>query len=64
MLGKATALHPLAVIVALTAGGVLLGILGAFLAVPVAASVAKGARLVRDRIEQAGPTPIRRSAAA
>jgi predicted PurR-regulated permease PerM len=40
VLGKATALHPLAVIVSLTIGGILLGVLGAFLAVPVAASLA------------------------
>lgn len=39
VLGRATALHPLAVILAIAAGGVLLGVLGAFLAVPVAASV-------------------------
>ena len=49
VLGKATKLHPLAVIVSLTAGGVLLGILGAFLAVPVAASIARAASIVRAR---------------
>jgi predicted PurR-regulated permease PerM len=38
ILGRATQLHPLAVVAALVAGGSLLGILGAFLAVPVAAS--------------------------
>jgi predicted PurR-regulated permease PerM len=38
ILGRATRLHPLAVVTALLAGGSLLGILGAFLAVPVAAS--------------------------
>ncbi|MFO8074795.1 MAG: AI-2E family transporter, partial [Egibacteraceae bacterium] len=53
VLGKATELHPLAVIVSLTAGGVLLGILGAFLAVPVAASLARGARILRQRFDAA-----------
>ncbi|HEX6257767.1 MAG TPA: AI-2E family transporter [Euzebyales bacterium] len=38
ILGRATQLHPLAVVAALLAGGSLLGILGAFIAVPVAAS--------------------------
>ncbi len=51
VLGKATQLHPLAVIVSLTAGGVLLGILGAFLAVPIAASLARGARILRQRFD-------------
>jgi len=41
IMGRATELHPLAVITAVTAGGVTLGILGAFLAVPVTASVAR-----------------------
>ena len=53
VLGKATELHPLAVIVSLTAGGVLLGILGAFLAVPIAASIARGARILRQRFDAA-----------
>ncbi len=57
VLGKATKLHPLAVIVSLTAGGVLLGILGAFLAVPVAASVARGASIVRQRWHAADRAP-------
>ena len=38
ILGRATHLHPLAVVGALIAGGALFGILGAFLAVPVVAS--------------------------
>lgn len=49
VLGRATALHPLAVIVVLTAGGVLLGVVGAFIAVPIAASVAKAVGIVRER---------------
>ncbi len=49
VLGKATALHPLAVIGSLTAGGLTLGILGAFLAVPVAASVARSVGYIREQ---------------
>lgn len=50
VVGRATQLHPLAVIVALTAGAVTLGILGAFLAVPVAASVARAVGYLREDI--------------
>jgi putative heme transporter len=50
VLGKATALHPLAVILSLGIGGVLLGVLGAFLAVPVAASGARAVGYLRQRI--------------
>lgn len=50
VLGKATELHPLAVLAALTAGAVLLGVLGAFLAVPVAASFARAASYLRARV--------------
>jgi predicted PurR-regulated permease PerM len=49
VLGKATELHPLAVITVLTIGGILLGVLGAFLAVPVAASLARGVGYLRER---------------
>jgi predicted PurR-regulated permease PerM len=41
IMSRVTHLHPLLVLVALTVGGTTLGILGAFLAVPVAASVAR-----------------------
>ena len=56
MLGRATELHPLAVIIALTAGGVLLGILGAFLAVPVAASIARALAYLRHRRADVPPS--------
>jgi putative heme transporter len=49
VLGKATALHPLAVITSLTAGGILLGVLGAFIAVPIAASIARSVGYLRQR---------------
>lgn len=50
VVGRATQLHPLAIIVALTAGAVTLGILGAFLAVPVAASVARAVGYLREDV--------------
>ena len=39
VLGRAVRLHPVTVLLSLTAGGVLAGIVGAFLAVPTAAVV-------------------------
>ncbi len=51
VLGRATALHPLAVLVSITAGAILLGVLGAFLAVPIAASVARGVQTLNERRE-------------
>jgi len=50
VLGRATELHPLAVIAALTAGAVLLGVLGAFLSVPIAASGARAVGYLRQRV--------------
>ncbi|HEY8340435.1 MAG TPA: AI-2E family transporter [Egibacteraceae bacterium] len=61
ILGNAISLHPLLVIVVLTAGGILFGVLGAFLAVPVAASVARAIDYVRER--RAGAAPSEASAA-
>jgi putative heme transporter len=49
VLGKATALHPLAVLTSLTAGGILLGVLGAFIAVPIAASITRAIGYLRAR---------------
>ncbi len=50
ILGRALELHPLAIIVSLAVGGFLLGILGAFLAVPVAAATAQTIGYLRQRI--------------
>lgn len=50
ILGRTLRLHPLAIIVSLTLGGFLLGILGAFLAVPVAAASAQTVGYLRKRI--------------
>jgi putative heme transporter len=52
VLGRAVRLHPVVVLLALMAGGVLAGVIGAFLAVPVAAvsaSVGNEIRLRRQR---------------
>lgn len=50
ILGRALSLHPLAIICSLAVGGFLLGILGAFLAVPVAAAGAQTVGYLRTRI--------------
>lgn len=50
ILGRATALHPLAVIASLAVGASVLGILGAFIAVPIAAGVARTAGYMRSRV--------------
>lgn len=50
ILGRATALHPLAVVSVLIAGGSLFGIVGAFIAVPVAASAWKAISYLRERV--------------
>jgi putative heme transporter len=63
VLGKATALHPLAVITVLTIGGILLGMLGAFLAVPIAASAARAVGYLRERRDGAPPTDADAAAA-
>lgn len=57
ILGRATNLHPLAVISALIAGGTLLGIVGAFLAVPVAASAWQTIKYLRERNDNGQPVP-------
>ena len=53
ILGRAIRLHQLVVLLSITAGSLLLGILGAFLAVPVAAIVAR----ILDDV-RAGPPPV------
>lgn len=49
IVGRATQLHPLAILAALTAGGFTLGILGAFLAVPTLACVVRVAGYVLEK---------------
>jgi predicted PurR-regulated permease PerM len=58
VLGRTVRLHPLAVVLALAAGGVLLGLLGAFIAVPVAACAARAVGYLRgDREHQPAAAP-------
>lgn len=49
VLSHAIRLHPLMVLVSITAGAVTLGVLGAFLAVPIAASIARVIDYLRGR---------------
>ena len=54
-------LHPLVIILAITAGSILMGVLGAFLAVPVAAVIARIVDNVRGRPFPAGPGSVSRN---
>ena len=59
VLGRATKLHPLATLAALTAGAVLLGFLGAFLAIPMTASVTHALSYLREkRHTEEGAVPL------
>jgi predicted PurR-regulated permease PerM len=49
IVGRAVQLHPAAIIVAVAAGGVLWGVAGAFIAVPLAAVVSQGVGFLRAR---------------
>lgn len=50
VLGRATELHPLVAIASLTAGGVVLGVLGAFIAIPLVASLVRAGTYVREKV--------------
>ncbi len=56
IVGRAIALHPVAILLALTAGSVLAGIIGALLSVPVAAAVWTALDYVRKRPAAPEPT--------
>jgi putative heme transporter len=64
ILGRTIHLHPLVVVTSITAGAAVLGILGAFLAVPVAAIVARVVDLLRGRTGDAVEDAADASAAA
>lgn len=49
VMGRATSIHPLAVVLAITAGGVMAGIIGALLAVPVMAFLNSAVRVLMAR---------------
>ncbi|HET8949886.1 MAG TPA: AI-2E family transporter [Solirubrobacteraceae bacterium] len=55
VVGKQLKLHPVAILLALTAGGVLAGVAGAFLAIPVAAVVSAVLDYMRTRRRHDGP---------
>lgn len=63
VLGRAVRLHPLVILVSLTAGGAIAGLVGAFLAVPVAAMVVNLVAEWREWHSQAEWTPPRDDAA-
>ncbi|MGD8200991.1 AI-2E family transporter [Ornithinimicrobium sp. W1679] len=58
--GQIISLHPLVIILAVAAGTILMGILGAFLAVPVVAVLARLLDNLRGRPPAAGPRSTRR----
>jgi putative heme transporter len=51
VVGRRLQLHPVAILLALAAGGVLAGVAGAFLAVPIAAVISAVLGYVRERRE-------------
>jgi putative heme transporter len=57
ILGHVIALHPLIIVLSITAGSLLLGLLGAFLAVPVAAIAARIVDDLRGRTPEQGDGP-------
>jgi putative heme transporter len=58
VVGRRLQLHPVAILLALTAGGVLAGVAGAFLAVPIAAVTSAVLGYVRERREARGHESI------
>ena len=52
VVGRKLALHPVGILLALTAGGVLAGVAGAFLAMPVVAIAGAVLQLMRERREE------------
>src|SRR5215216_1530299 len=58
VVGKRLQLHPVAILLALTAGGVLAGVAGAFLAIPVAAVTSAVLDYVRNHRRENGPEAL------
>jgi predicted PurR-regulated permease PerM len=58
VVGKRLQLHPVAILLALTAGGVLAGVAGAFLAIPVAAVTSAVLDYTRSRRREEGSSLI------
>ncbi|MGK2903544.1 MAG: AI-2E family transporter [Mycobacterium sp.] len=68
VMGRAVAVHPLAVVLAITGGGVLAGIIGALLAVPVVAVLNGAIRVLvasgpEEEAQRLGPDPEPRAGA-
>jgi len=59
VVGRIIRLHPLAIILVLTVGGIVAGIPGAVVAVPVAAAITRAVPELRRRYPPAGPDPVR-----
>ncbi len=58
VMGKAVSLHPLAIVFAIAAGGITLGIVGALIAVPIAGAIYKVAKYLTGRDpDNPYPTP-------
>jgi predicted PurR-regulated permease PerM len=57
VMGRAVSIHPLAVILGITTGGVLSGIVGALLAVPTIAFVDRAARVLLEPSQDVGEQP-------
>jgi len=53
VMGRAVSIHPLAIVLAIAAGGVMAGIIGALLAVPVLAFLNSSIRVLRARDPEA-----------
>ena len=59
VVGRIIRLHPLAIILVLAVGGIVAGIPGAVVAVPVAAAITRAVPELRRRYPPAGPVPVR-----
>ncbi len=57
VVGRYARIHPLAVVLALTAGGILFGIFGAIIAVPVVACTNSAAQALLDQPLEGEPIP-------
>jgi predicted PurR-regulated permease PerM len=60
VMGKAVSLHPLAIVFAIAAGGIAMGIVGALIAVPVAGAIYSVAKFLtgRDPVHPFPPPPL------
>ena len=59
VVGRMVRLHPLAIILVLAVGGIVAGIPGAVVAVPVAAAITRAVPELRRRYPEPGPVPAR-----